>query len=109
MYYSIEIINLSTGTVVSRLGIFGLFSSLLIIAGIVNSFAEVLLTGLCYLSIIWATAGILIIVIWMLIAAPTHQSAEYVFFHVNNETGFESIPYVTLIGSLAAASVFTGR
>ena len=105
---TIEIINLSTGTIVSNSEVFGLFTLLLVIAGIVNTFAEVLLTGICYFSVIWSTLGILIIVIWMLIAAPSHQTAEFVFFHINNETGFQSISYVALIGSLAAASIFTG-
>jgi len=46
-------------------------------------------------------------VISILCMAPALQSAEFVFLTTNNNTGFD-LSYVCLIGSLAAASVFTG-
>lgn len=103
-----EIIRLSDGLVLSDAGVFGFFILLLVLAGTVNSFAETLLTSLCYISFVWQLVGILVIVIWMILAAPQHQSAQFVFFEINNQTGFSSLPFVALIGSLAAASVFTG-
>lgn len=103
-----EIVNLSTGQVLTTNQVFGLYALMLCVAGIVNTFAETMLTFLCYISVAWQVLGILVIVIWMLAAAPKWQSAEFVFLTVNNDTGFESVPYVALIGALAAASVFTG-
>jgi amino acid transporter len=46
----------------------------------------------------------------MLCASTTLQSPRFVFLEdgFNNETGFTSIPLVVLIGSLAAATTFTG-
>ncbi len=81
---------------------------MLIVAGIVNTFAETLLTALCYISVAWQIIGTLVIVIWMLIASPELQPASFVFTTYNNQSGFDSGVYVTLIGCLAAASIFTG-
>lgn len=129
---------------ISKYGILGLNAIMLIIAGVVNSYAETLLTTISYISAVWQVAGVLVIVIWMLCSASTLQSPSFVFLgtspdppppHVynhdtlsllrglitplslflgtpddgfNNNTGFTSIPLVVLIGSLAAATTFTG-
>jgi len=74
----------------------------------VNTFAETLLTALCYISVVWHVVGVLIIVIWMLCAAPTLQSSSFVLSHFQNSTTFSSSSYVGLIGILFAASTFTG-
>ena len=54
--------------------------------------------------------GVFVIVIWMLCTTEELQDASFVFGAdgYNNDTGFSSIPFVCLIGSLAAASTFTG-
>jgi amino acid transporter len=77
---------------------------------VINTYAEKLLTAVCYISCFWQIMGTIVICSWMLAKAPSYQSAEFVFFSTNNETGFPSIDfgYVALIGTLAAASVFTG-
>lgn len=85
------------------------YAIMLIIAGVVNTWAELMLTTLCYISVAWQIAGTVIIVIIMLAYARSLQSASFVFTGYNNETGFTSPAYVTLIGSLAAASIFTGK
>ena len=103
-----EITTLCSGRAVSAGGILGLYAVMLTVAGVVNTFAEQLLTALCYISCAWQLAGTLIIVIWMLAASPTLQSADFVFLSTNNDTGFGSFSYVALAGCLTAASVFTG-
>ena len=103
-----QIIYLTSGTQINSSQIFGLYLIMLTIAGIVNTFAETLLTFLCYISVGWQIIGTLIIVIWMLCSASKLQSAEFVFTETYNLSGFNSISYVSLIGSLAAASIFTG-
>mmetsp|Transcript_18068 Transcript_18068/g.16363 ORF Transcript_18068/g.16363 Transcript_18068/m.16363 type:complete len:561 (-) Transcript_18068:150-1832(-) len=103
-----EILALTSNIKINGSQILGLYALMLFIAGIINTFAEVLLTSLCYISFVWQVAGTLVIVIWMLVKAPKLQTASFVFFQYNNNTGFDSLPYVALIGSLAAASVFTG-
>ena len=59
--------------------ILGLYALMLFIAGVVNTFAETLLTFLCYISVAWQIAGTLVIVIWMLASAPALNTAEFVF------------------------------
>jgi len=103
-----QIIGLSTGVKVSNKEILGLYALMLVIAGVVNTMAETLLTALCYVSVFWQIAGTIVIVVWTLVSAPTLKSAEWVFTSYNNDTGFDSIGYVALVGTLAAASVFTG-
>lgn len=104
-----EIISLTSNDnqPVSNAGIIGLFALMLFIAAVMNSFTETALTKLCYISVLWQNIGVLVIVISILCLAPNLQSAEFVFLTTNNNTGFD-LSYVCLIGSLAAASVFTG-
>lgn len=40
--------------------------------------------------------------------APTHQPANFVFTHFNNETGWSNSGYVALIGILQAQFTLTG-
>lgn len=103
-----EIIMLTHKTRLDSNAVLGLYVVMLVIAGIVNTFAERLLTAVCYISCVWQTLGTILIVVWMLVASPKLQSASFVFASTNNGTGFSSFPYVALVGTLAAASVFTG-
>jgi amino acid transporter len=108
---TVEIIHLISGFHVNKLGVMGLNIIILVLAGIVNSFAETLLTTISYISAVWQILGVIVIVVWMLIVNREHlQSASFVFLEdgYNNYTGFDSIPLVVLIGSLAAATTFTG-
>lgn len=102
------LIALCTQQIVSPAAVQGLYAAMLLIAGTVNSYTEHGLTTLCYISVVWQNLGVIIIVIAVLATAPQLQPAEFVFFATYNDSGFESFPYVALIGSLAAASVFTG-
>ena len=103
-----EIINLCSGTMITKIGVVGLYGILLIVAGIVNTFAETLLTALCYISVAWQIVGTIVIVIAMLMTAPKLQTVKFVFTEFNNDTNFQSVGYVCLIGALFAASTFTG-
>jgi amino acid transporter len=58
--------------------------------------------------VVWQIIGTIIIVTWTLVKAPQLQQPSFVFFGYNNDTGFSSMGYVALVGTLAAASVFTG-
>jgi amino acid transporter len=82
---------------------------MLVVAGIVNTFAETMLTALCYISVAWQIMGVLVIVISMLAMAPELQTAKFVFTEFHQEVGFPGqFAYVALIGSLTAGSTFTG-
>jgi amino acid transporter len=88
--------------------VLALYFIVLVLAGIVNTFAETLLTSLCYISVAWHIIGTTIIVVWMLSTTPTIQDSSFVASHYNNDTGFSSVSYVAFAGVLAAASTFTG-
>lgn len=102
------IITLMTGRMFKNAEILGFFALMLVIAAIVNSYAEVLLTSLCYISVTWQIIGTLVIVTCMFCLVPSTNSSAYVFTGYNNESGFTNPFYVALIGSLAGASIFTG-
>ena len=103
-----DIAQLSTGYVLTPPQLLAVFALVLIFAGIINTFAEQLLTRLCSISVVWHIVGVIVIVALMVQFAPTLKSAEYVAVHFNNGTPFRSPAYVVLTGSLAAASTFTG-
>ena len=78
-----------TYAIVGPVGLMFLNGLILIIAGIVNTFAETLLTGICYVSAIWGSVGVFMIVIWMLCSADELQDASFVFGSkgYDNDTG----------------------
>jgi hypothetical protein len=63
---------------------------------------------LCYFSVFWHTIGVIVVVAVLLCYAPTLAPASFLLGDFNNDTGFQSSPYVAIIGFLAAASTFTG-
>jgi amino acid transporter len=102
---------LTTGYQFTNVQFLFLYALVLTIAGIVNTFAETLLTSLCYISVTWHIVGVIVIVSVMIQHIPSSniQPAGYVAMHFHNGSNFESSPYVALIGILAAASTFTGH
>ena len=86
-----DIILVTYGYAVSNLQILGLYAIILIIAGVVNSFAETALTALCYISVAWQTLGVLVIVIWMVVCTPKLQSMSFVLFTGKHEKKVQAI------------------
>lgn len=103
-----DIGQLSTGHVLSPNELLAVYAVVLVLAGVINTFAETLLTRLCSLSVIWHTVGTILIVALMVQYAPSVQGPTYVVTRFNNATPFDSSAYVVLMGSLSAASTFTG-
>ena len=103
-----DIAALTTGYILTPAQTLAVFALVLIFAGVVNTFAEQLLTRICSISVVWHTVGTVVIVALMIQFAPTLSTPAYVATHFNNGTPFDSPVYVVLIGSLAAASTFTG-
>lgn len=105
-----DILHLMSGSRVDPMGLMYLNILTLLMAGIVNIYAETLLTTVSCVSAIWGTVGVFIIVIWTVMSAHTLQDSSFVFLDegYNNDTGWTSIPFVCMVGSLAAASTFTG-
>lgn len=104
-----DIATLSTGYVLTPPQLLGTFAATLVFAGIINTFAEELLTRLISISVVWHIAGTAVIVALMVYYAPTLQTATFVATHFENASPFKSTGYVVLLGTLAAASTFTGE
>ena len=105
-----DILRLANGARVDPLGLMYLNIITLIVAGVVNTYAETLLTTVSCFSAIWGTAGVFVIVIWTLTSVEHWQDPSFVFLMegYNNNSGWTSVPFVCLVGTLAAASTFTG-
>jgi amino acid transporter len=102
-----DIVQITTDHNMNQFQVLGLYAGTLVLAGIVNSFPE-LLTSLCWISVTWHIIGVLVIVVLMNCFAPTHQTVGWVLTDFNNATNFTSNFYAGLIGLLAAASTYTG-
>jgi len=103
-----NLVSLTTEADISPASVLGIYAAVLTLAGVVNTYAETLLTSLCYCSVVVHIFGTIIMVTSMLCTSPKLQTASFVFGEFNNSTGFDSVYYVALIGALAAASTFTG-
>jgi amino acid transporter len=107
-----DICTLTTGYQFTNVQFLLLYAMVLFGAGIVNTFAETLLTCLCYVSVGWHLLGTIVIV-WLMIQCTPHATAQpagfgYAVNRFYNGSDFQSSSYVVLIGLLAAASTFTG-
>jgi len=80
----------------------------LVVAGLINTFAELLLPVLCYFSVAFHITGVIVLAAWTRVKAPSPASTSFILTEYNNETGFQSTAYVVVIGLLSAASTFTG-
>jgi amino acid transporter len=87
----------------------GIYAAILVSHGIVNTFGVHILKYLNNISIALHSLGITAICISVLVKAPTHQSASFVFGTFNDGTGLEGSPgwseraspaYVALCGAL---------
>lgn len=87
----------------------GIYAAILVSHGVVNTFGVRTLKYLNNSSIILHSAGITALCIAVLVKAPTHQSAKFVFATFNDDTGLDGAPgwseraspaYVALCGAL---------
>ena len=88
------------------------------LTGLINTFGVHLLKYLNNISIWWHAVGTTALVIAILAAAPTHQSAHFVFATFKDGTGVDGAPgwseraspaYVAIIGILLAQYTLTGE
>ena len=88
----------------------GIYAAVVVTQGLINTFGVHLLRHLNNISIWWHAVGTFAIIISVLAAAPTHQSAHFVFQQFVDETGVggpgwsqrASSAYVVVIGILVA-------
>ncbi|MGW3651690.1 amino acid permease [Streptomyces sp. NPDC000878] len=85
-----------------------IFACILLLHGALNTFGVHVVNVLNSISVWWQLGGVALIVGLLAFAPVEHQSAEFVFTHFNNGTGFDSTLYVCLIGCLLAGYTFCG-
>jgi amino acid transporter len=87
---------------------YGIFVVIAVVHGIINS-ASVKYNGFFnQTSLWWHLVGTLLLVIVALVLTPNKPSAEWVFTHFSNETGFSASGYAFLIGLLQSQYTLSG-
>ncbi|EIW52633.1 amino acid transporter [Trametes versicolor FP-101664 SS1] len=94
----------------------GIYAAVLISQGLINTFGVHLLKYINNISIWWHAVGTTALVIAVLAAAPSHQSAEFVFQKFIDNTGVDGVgwseraspAYVVVVGILMAQYTLTG-
>ncbi|MDX3523349.1 amino acid permease [Streptomyces scabiei] len=85
-----------------------IFACILLLHGLLNVCGVRLVNLLNGVSVWWQLGGVTAIVGALALAPAEHKSAQFVFTHFANDTGFDSALYVCLIGSLLAGYTFCG-
>ncbi|KAG0277322.1 hypothetical protein BGZ95_006133 [Linnemannia exigua] len=88
--------------------IFAIYLGIIILHGIVNSLAVRLNGMFNIISVWWHVLGTAMIVIVVICYSPTKQSAEFVFTHWENNTGWSSGFYVFMLGLLQSQYTMSG-
>ncbi|TCD61883.1 hypothetical protein EIP91_007787, partial [Steccherinum ochraceum] len=94
----------------------GIYAAVLVAQGLINTFGVHLLKYLNTISVWWHAVGTTAVVIAILAAAPKHQSGEFVFRTLIDNTGLDGVgwgdrashAYVVVIGILMAQYTLTG-
>ncbi|KAI0073328.1 APC amino acid permease [Panus rudis PR-1116 ss-1] len=94
----------------------GIYAAVLVAQGLINTFGVNILRYLNNISVWWHAVGTTALVIAILAAAPSHQSAHFVFQTFIDNTGVDgfgwsqraSPAYVVVIGILMAQYTLTG-
>ncbi|KAK7682057.1 hypothetical protein QCA50_015021 [Cerrena zonata] len=94
----------------------GIYAAVLVSQGLINTFGVHLLRYLNNISVWWHAVGTTALIIAILAAAPSHQSAKFVFQTFIDNTGADGVgwseraspAYVVVIGILMAQYTLTG-
>ncbi|KAK4513002.1 Protein gts1 [Mucor velutinosus] len=87
---------------------YGIFVVIAVVHGIINSVSVKYNGFFNQTSLYWHLIGTLLIVIVALVLTPNKPSAQWVFTHFQNETGFSSGGYAFLIGLLQSQYTLSG-
>jgi amino acid transporter len=80
----------------------------MLFAGLLNSFAVEWVAWLNRGSMLVHMGGALVISFTLVVFAPHHQSASFVFAHFVNGTGWNNRLYIVLLGAVVPLLTFTG-
>ncbi|MFD7995600.1 amino acid permease [Streptomyces mexicanus] len=85
-----------------------LFSAILLLHGLLNTFGVRIVAFLNSVSVWWHVLGVALIVAALAFVPDRHRPTSFVFTTFVNNTGWHSGPYVVLLGLLMAQYTFTG-
>jgi amino acid permease (GABA permease) len=86
----------------------GIFAVILLVHALANTYTVKLVGLLNRISVWWLLVGALVITAVLVFKPSHHQSASFVFTQFENQTGFSSGLYATMLGLLSISWVFTG-
>ncbi len=101
-------LSLTTGYTATRGHTVLLYAGILLVHALLNSRGVRLVSILSDVSVWWHVLGVAVIVGVLFIVPTHHASPAFVFTHLVNDTGFNSMFYAVLIGLLMAQYTFTG-
>ena len=94
-----------------------IYAGVLVLQSLINTFGIQFLKYINNISIWWHAIGTTVVIIAVLAAAPTHQSAKFVFTTFIDNTGVDGVgwsqraggAYVAIIGILTAQYSLSGK
>ncbi|KAG0030251.1 hypothetical protein BGZ81_002885 [Podila clonocystis] len=103
-----SVISLSTDFMFERWHTVLIYFVLLIIHGLINTFAVRLISILNTISVWVHIGGVIVILVTLLVKVENKASASFVFTGFINNTGWSSSVYVVLLGLLQSQFTMTG-
>ncbi|HMK98011.1 MAG TPA: amino acid permease, partial [Acidimicrobiales bacterium] len=100
-FFATAFLNYTTGYGTERWHVILIYGIVLLVHGLMNTFGISLVAVLNNVSVFWHVLGVLVIVACLALIPAHHASAQFVFSHFVNQTGFTfagSGIYVAAIG-----------
>ncbi|HLN75746.1 MAG TPA: amino acid permease [Nocardioidaceae bacterium] len=102
------LLNLVFGINVSQASTFIAFLIIIALHGLLNTFGVSLVKVLSNVSAWWHIVGVAVIVVILWTVPDQHQTLSWTFTKFVNNTGFDNVIYVFLVGLLMAQYTYTG-
>lgn len=106
--YLASMVEVGTGKTLTRVEIAAIAWGICILSGIVNTIGIKAISGISKFNVWWTLGGTVTLVITLLVKAPMHNSASFVFTDFENFTGYGSKGFVVLLAFLQAVYTLEG-
>ncbi|EIN14700.1 hypothetical protein PUNSTDRAFT_140926 [Punctularia strigosozonata HHB-11173 SS5] len=106
--YLASLAEVGQGRTLTRVEIAAIAWGVNILSGIINTIGTKAIGGMSSFNVWWTLGGTFVLVITLLVKAPTKNTAEFVFTDFENFTGWGSRGFVVLLGFLQAVYTLEG-
>ncbi|KAJ8597640.1 amino acid transporter [Rhizopogon salebrosus TDB-379] len=106
--YVASMAEVGQGRTLTRVEITAIAWAINICSGIINTIGTKAIGRMSMFNVWWTLGGTVVLVITLLVKAPTKNSAHFVFTDFQNFTGWESTGFVVLLGFLQAVYTLEG-